>query len=96
MNHQNPACEPVSSLNIHLYSNFHRHLTLVKWTHRLDSLIGFLSDYHSLSIENLGEDARVCVSTVEDNPITYSATHSGVLFTDLQYPVDINIALVME
>ena len=47
-----------------------------------------LSDYLSLSIENLGEDTRVSITTVEDNPVTYSSTLSGVSFTDLQYLVD--------
>ena len=47
-----------------------------------------LSDYLSLSIESLGEDTRVSLTTVEDNPITYSSTLSGVSFTDLQYLVD--------
>ena len=47
-----------------------------------------LSNYLSLSIESLGEDTRVSLTTVEDNPITYSSTLSGVSFTDLQYLVD--------
>ena len=47
-----------------------------------------LSDYLSLSIESLGEDTRVSLTTVEDNPITYSSTLSGVSFNDLQYLVD--------
>ena len=55
-----------------------------------------LSDYLSLSIENLGEDTIVSVTTVEDNPITYSATLNGVSFTDLQYLVDVNIDPVSE
>ena len=55
-----------------------------------------LSDYLSLSIENLGEDTKVSVTTVEDNPTTYSSTLSGVSFTDLQYLVDGNIDSTIE
>ncbi|MFW5443694.1 MAG: type I secretion C-terminal target domain-containing protein [Methylococcaceae bacterium] len=47
-----------------------------------------LSHYLSLSIENLGESTRVSVTTVEDNPITYSSTFNGVSFSDLQHLVD--------
>ena len=54
----------------------------------IDEKTDGLSDYLSLSIENLGEDTRVSVTTVEDNPVTYSSTLSGVSFTDLQYLVD--------
>lgn len=54
----------------------------------IDEQTDGLSDYLSLSIENLGEDTRVSVTTVEDNPVTYSSTLSGVSFTDLQYLVD--------
>jgi len=55
-----------------------------------------LSDYLSLSIESLGEDTKVSVTTVEDNPITYSSILSGVSFTDLQYLVDGNVESVIE
>jgi len=55
-----------------------------------------LSDYLSLSIENLGEDTKVSVTTVEENPTTYSSTLSGVSFTDLQYLVDGNIDSTIE
>ena len=54
------------------------------------------SDYLSLSIENLGKDTRISVSTVEENPVTYSSTLSGVSFADLQYMVDGNIDSVCE
>ena len=54
----------------------------------IDEQTDELSDYLSLSIENLGEDTRVSITTVEDNPVTYSSTLSGVSFTDLQYLVD--------
>lgn len=55
-----------------------------------------LSEYLSLSIENIGADTKVSVTTVEDNPTTYSSTISGVSFTDLQYLVDSSIDPVSE
>jgi len=55
-----------------------------------------LSEYLSLSIENIGADTKVSVTTVEDNPTTYSSTINGVSFTDLQYLVDSNIDPVSE
>jgi len=42
-----------------------------------------LSDYLSISIENLGTDTKVSVTTVEDQPATYTATLIGVTLTDL-------------
>ncbi len=51
----------------------------------LDDQANEISDYLSLSIENIGEDTRVSITTVEDSPITYSSILSGVSFTDLQY-----------
>ena len=57
---------------------------------------GELSDYLSLSIKNLGEDTKVTVTTVEDNPIIYSSTLNGVAFTDLQYLGGVNIDSVNE
>lgn len=47
-----------------------------------------LSEYLSLSIENLGNDTLVTVTTVEDSPITYSTTLNGVSISSLQYLVD--------
>lgn len=47
-----------------------------------------LSEYLSLSIENLGSDTLVTVTTVEDSPITYSTTLNGVSISSLQYLVD--------
>ena len=47
-----------------------------------------LSDYLALSIENLGNDTKVSVTTIEDNPTTYSSTLNGVSFTDLQGLLD--------
>jgi hypothetical protein len=50
-----------------------------------------LSEYLSLSIENLGSDTVVTVTTVEDIPITYSTTLSGVSISSLQYMVDAEV-----
>lgn len=47
-----------------------------------------LSEYLSLSIESLGDDTLVTVTTVENTPTTYSATISGVSISNLQYMVD--------
>ena len=47
-----------------------------------------LSEYLSISIENLGEGAKVSVTTVEDEPATYSSTLTGVTLTDLHCLVD--------
>lgn len=55
-----------------------------------------LSEYLSLSIENLGADTKVSVTTIDDNPITYTGTISGVSFANLQYLVDSHIDLVSE
>lgn len=55
-----------------------------------------LSDYLSLSIENLGENTKVTVTTVEVNPITYSSTLCGVSFNDLQYLPGMDVDLVNE
>lgn len=46
-----------------------------------------LSEYLSLSIENLGEDTLVTVTTVENTPTTYSTTISGISISSLQYVV---------
>lgn len=54
----------------------------------IDEQADELSEYLSLSIENLGENTKVSVTTVEDNPITYSSTLDGVSFADLQYLID--------
>jgi len=47
-----------------------------------------LSEYLSISIENLGEGAKVSVTTVEDQPATYSSTLVGITLTDLHCLVD--------
>ena len=58
----------------------------------VDEQANEISDYLSLSIENIGEDTRVIITTVEDTPTTYSSTLSGISFSDLQYLVDTNSA----
>ncbi|GEM_PF-3070139 len=57
----------------------------------VDEKTDVLSEYLSLSIENIGQDTKVSVTTVEDSPITYSSTLTGVSFSDLQYLVEGNI-----
>ncbi|MCF6203816.1 MAG: type I secretion C-terminal target domain-containing protein [Methylococcaceae bacterium] len=47
-----------------------------------------LSKYLSLSIENLGDDTKITVTTVEATPIMYSTTLSGVSISNLQSLVD--------
>ncbi|MCK5120779.1 MAG: type I secretion C-terminal target domain-containing protein [Methylococcales bacterium] len=62
----------------------------------VDEQTDVLSEYLSLSIESLGEDTKVSVTTVEDNPTTYSSILSGVAVVDLQYLVDGNTDLISE
>jgi len=54
----------------------------------VDEEADLLSDYLSVSIESLSEGTKVSVTTVEDNPTTYSSTLTAVTVTDLQYLVD--------
>jgi len=61
-----------------------------------DEQSDMLSEYLSLSIESLGMDTKVSVTTIDDNPITYTGTISGVSFSNLQYLVDSNIDPVSE
>ena len=49
----------------------------------IDEQTNVLSEYLSLSIENLGEDTKITFTTIEDHPITYSSTLSGVSFNSL-------------
>jgi len=56
----------------------------------VDDQDDLLSDYLSVSIESLGVGTKVSVTTVEDNPTTYSSTLSSLTVTDLQYLVDGN------
>lgn len=55
----------------------------------VDETNDVLSDYLSISIENLGVDTKVSVTTVEDNPATYTSTLIGVTLTDLHCLVDV-------
>tara|TARA_R110002096_G_scaffold246654_13_gene439029 strand:+ start:26100 stop:26336 length:237 start_codon:yes stop_codon:yes gene_type:complete len=48
-----------------------------------------VSEYLSISIENLGEGAKVSVTTVEAEPATYSSTLTGITLTDLHCLVDV-------
>jgi hypothetical protein len=48
-----------------------------------------LSKYLSISIENLEGGTKVSVTTVEDEPATYSSTLTGVTLTDLHCLVDV-------
>ncbi len=56
----------------------------------VDEQANEISDYLSLSIENIGGNTRVSITTVEDTPTTYSSTLNGISFSDLQYLVDAN------
>lgn len=47
-----------------------------------------LSEYLSVSIENLAEGTKVSVTTVEAEPSTYSSTLSGVTLDNLQCLVE--------
>lgn len=53
-----------------------------------------LSKYLSLSIENLGDDTKITVTTVETTPVMYSTTLSGVSFSNLQSLVDGDIGSI--
>jgi hypothetical protein len=48
-----------------------------------------LSEYLSVSIENLSDGTKVSVTTVEDEPATYSSTLTGVTLTDLHCLIDV-------
>ncbi len=48
-----------------------------------------LSDYLSISIETLGDGTKVSVTTVEDQPATYSSVLTGVTLSDLHCLVDV-------
>jgi len=49
----------------------------------IDEQTDVLTEYLSLSIENIGSDTKVSITTVEDIPTTYSSMLSGVSVTDL-------------
>ncbi len=48
-----------------------------------------LSDYVSISLETFSEGTKVSVTTVEDQPATYSSTLIGITLTDLHCLVDV-------
>jgi len=54
----------------------------------IDDQADLLSDYLSVSIENLDAGTKVSVTTVSDNPTTYTATLTAENLGDLQYLVD--------
>jgi len=58
----------------------------------MDESNGSLSEYLSVSIENIGEGTKVSVTTVEDRPAIYSATLVGVTVTGLQCLIDAPVA----
>jgi len=49
----------------------------------LDEQTDVLTEYLSLSVENIGLDTKVSLTTVEEIPTTYSAMLSEVSLTDL-------------
>jgi len=51
-----------------------------------------LSEYLSVSIENIDEGTKVSVTTVEDQPAIYSATLVGVTVTDLHCLIEAPLA----
>ncbi|AFT68057.1 MULTISPECIES: type I secretion C-terminal target domain-containing protein [Cycloclasticus] len=55
----------------------------------VDESNDILSDYVSISLEALSEGTKISVTTVEDQPATYSSTLTGVTLTDLHCLVDI-------
>jgi len=55
----------------------------------IDKSNDLLSEYLSISIENLGEGAKVSVTTVEDQPAIYSSVLTGVTLTDLHCLLDV-------
>jgi len=57
----------------------------------LDESSDVLSDYVFISLEPVSEGMRVSVTTVEDQPVTYSATLTGMTLTDLHCLVEVSI-----
>jgi len=55
----------------------------------VDETNDVLSDYVSISLEPVSEGTKVSVTTVEDQPATYSSTLIGVTLTDLNCLVDV-------
>jgi len=55
----------------------------------VDETNDVLSDYVSISLESVSEGTKVSVTTVEDQPATYSSTLIGITLTDLHCLVDV-------
>lgn len=62
----------------------------------VDDLADELSDYLSVSIQSLGGDTKVSVTTIEDSPVTYTTMLSGVSLTDMQFLVGAKSDIVGE
>ena len=55
----------------------------------VDETNDVLSDYVSISLESVSEGTKVSVTTVEDQPATYSSTLIGITLTDLHCLIDV-------
>jgi len=53
-----------------------------------DNEADLLSDYLSVSIETITGGTKVSITTVDDNPTTYTATLTPDNLGDLQYLID--------
>lgn len=54
----------------------------------IDDSHDVLSEYLSISIESTASGTKVSVTTVEDQPATYTSILSGITLTDLNCLVD--------
>jgi len=54
----------------------------------VDDEADLLSEYLSVSIENMSEGTKVSVTTVEDSPTTYSSTLTAITALDFNYLID--------
>lgn len=59
----------------------------------VDGSTDVLSDYLSISLEPLSDGTKVNVTTVEDQPATYSSTLTGVTLINLDCLIDVPIEL---
>ncbi len=55
-----------------------------------------LSKYLSLSLESVGENTKINITTLEDVPTTYTSTLIGVPYTDLQCLLEENLDLAND
>lgn len=62
----------------------------------VDDQADLLSDYLSVSIETVKEGTKVSVTTVDENPTTYTSTLTPESLGDLQYLVDSSDDLFSE